>query len=1198
MNEILIFAILGLGSGAIYGLGSLSLVLVYRASGVVHFASGAVGMVGAFAFYLLRGAGVPLVVALVLAFGAGVLLNVAFYAVVVRRLRNAQPIIQLVASLAFFAVLYAWALGTWGGAPSAPAPVLPKDSIPLWGNADVSVDRLILLGVGVVLTAVLVPVYRYTRFGKRTTAVAEGVADTHGVSRDFVALINWGLAGFLSVLAAIMIVNIVGLSVTQLSLMVVPFLVAAVVGGFRSFWLALAGGLLIGVLQSELTLLQTSNPSWPIAGVQALVSVIVVVVALLVRNISVTSRTDEDLAKPPMLTDGKIRWVTVAILVVAGVLLLVFLSPSALGALSISAALGIICLSVVVVSGYAGQISLAQMALAGLAGWVGTRIVMAGGGFLLGAVVGVITVILVGLIIALPAVRVRGMNLAIVTLTFAVFIEQQFLDNSALGGGQAAAGSIGSPDLFGFSLSGLVYPVRWAVVCVVLLAVTSFGVMNLRRGRSGRRLIAVRTNERAASALGINVPQAKLYAFALAAALAGVGGLLITYSSPIVQFVPMFSFFHSISIVLYTVIGGIGYVAGAIMGGLIDPLGLLPFSIRQLIGTSTIVQVVLGLLLLVQLSYLPNGGFSTMAATRAWVARLFHRKTPAVTADTTETADAATETADAATTETADAATAGGVRGRVEPVAPVTLELSDVSVSFGGVHAVKKVSFQAVPGQIVGLIGPNGAGKTTVIDAATGFVHPQTGRVLLNDQDVMGWPTRRRARAGLGRSFQSLELFDAMTVRDNIVTACERRDLGAYVTDLFRPGKPKLSPVASSAIDEFGLTGDLDTMASDLSFGRRRLVAIARAVAANPSVLLLDEPAAGLDENETAELGRLVRRLADDWLMTIVLVEHDVGLVMDVCDQIVVLEQGAVIASGTPEQVAASPQVKDAYFGDTDTGVTAPEPETVVVVETVTIETPDRVETVGAARVTETPAVRASVTDEQQLQIRGLTSGYGDLPAVRDIDLTVNRGEVVLLIGPNGAGKSTTLKTICGVIKPMKGDVLWKGTPTKRTPLYRRVRNGLAYVPEERNIVRSLSVQDHFVLGGGNPDIAYEYFPQLAKIRDRAAGLLSGGERQMLVVGAALARKPEVLVIDELSLGLAPIVVDNLMHTIRTVADTGVGVLLVDQHITSGLTIADRAYVMARGNLLYTGTATETQNRLEQIKDVFVGTTNQRTDLT
>ena len=255
-------------------------------------------------------------------------------------------------------------------------------------------------------------------------------------------------------------------------------------------------------------------------------------------------------------------------------------------------------------------------------------------------------------------------------------------------------------------------------------------------------------------------------------------------------------------------------------------------------------------------------------------------------------------------------------RRTVPRAAPLPLHVRGLTVRYGGVVAVDGLSLDVEPGQVVGLIGPNGAGKTSAIDAVTGFTRAASGGVRLGDRDVTRLPVHRRAAAGLSRSFQSLELFEDMTVLDNLYAACDRPGRWTFLTDLVRPGSRPLPAHVLVAVREFGLQDSLDRPVGDLSYGERRLLAIARALAASPSVLLLDEPAAGLSDDETRELARLVRRLAEDWGMGVLLVEHDVDMVMSVCDQVVVLDFGRLICAGTPEEVRRDPAVRAAYLGD------------------------------------------------------------------------------------------------------------------------------------------------------------------------------------------------------------------------------------------------------------------------------------------
>jgi ABC-type branched-subunit amino acid transport system ATPase component len=224
-------------------------------------------------------------------------------------------------------------------------------------------------------------------------------------------------------------------------------------------------------------------------------------------------------------------------------------------------------------------------------------------------------------------------------------------------------------------------------------------------------------------------------------------------------------------------------------------------------------------------------------------------------------------------------------------------------------------------GEVVGLIGPNGAGKTTLIDAVTGFVPVAEGSISLDDRRIDRLNATQRARLGLRRSFQSLELFEDISVEDNIRAGADTGDAKSWITDLVWPGKHALPSTAISAIHEFALEPHLDQLPDALPYGRRRLVGIARAVASGPSIIMLDEPAAGLDETESQELASLIRRLADDRAMGVLLVEHDVGLVMSTCDRIIVLDFGQVIASGTPTEVRENPAVKEAYLGTAEEDV-------------------------------------------------------------------------------------------------------------------------------------------------------------------------------------------------------------------------------------------------------------------------------------
>ena len=221
------------------------------------------------------------------------------------------------------------------------------------------------------------------------------------------------------------------------------------------------------------------------------------------------------------------------------------------------------------------------------------------------------------------------------------------------------------------------------------------------------------------------------------------------------------------------------------------------------------------------------------------------------------------------------------------------------------------------------------------------------------------------------------------------------------------------------------------------------------------------------------------------------------------------------------------------------------------------------------------------------LEARGLSAGYGSLAAVRELNLSIRAGEIVALLGPNGAGKTTTLRTLAGAIPPLGGQVLWKGEPT-RAPMHRRARAGLAFVPEERSVFMGLTAAENLRVGDGPASKAIELFPELALHLKRKAGLLSGGQQQILTLARALATDPQVLLADELSLGLAPMIVTRLLTAVRDAAERGVGVLLVEQHARQALSVADRVYVLRRGRVALEGTAAEILDRLDEVEQTYL----------
>lgn len=896
MNEVLRYALLGLGVGALYALASQGLIVIYRGTGILNFSLGATAIAGVFMQWELHEkAGWPFWLSALCGVAWAALLGCLTHWMVMRPLRRASPLVRVIATLGVLIALQAGAVLRYTSNPRQIPSWLPTNRLTLWGDVSITADRPILLVVGSVSAFLLWLMYRNSEFGLSTEAISESerAASAVGVSPNVVALKNWALGSAIATVAGILVVPIITLQVTVMTSLILAAMAAALVGEFRSFPIATAAGFAIGIGQTlvgRFVNQEGLGPSLPF---------LVIIVVLVVKGQSIPLRSYY-LQKLPIIGTGRIRWAWA--LFTAGAVVFIILTKKSkwIDAFTVSMGVAIVLLSIVVLTGYAGQLSLAQYSLAGFGAYVAGRLVAVFEiPFLLGLVAGVTAAIPVGLLFGLPAVRTRGLNLAIVTLGLGTTMELMLFRNRNYTGGVQGT-QVGNPDLFGYEIGSITYPERYGIFTLAVLLLVVVLVTNVRRGRSGRRLIAVRTNERAAATLGINVMAAKLFAFSLASAIAALGGVVLAFRLSSISY-QSFSNTTSITYVGLALLGGVGQILGAIVGSTMATAGVTQEVMESTWdGVGRWIQLISGIGILLTLVGYKDGIAAVwlrltreLKKTRKW--------SQPYTVELSEVADVS--------------AAAEGSRVRVTPQ---TLVVEDLTVRYGVVTAVDAVHFSLEPGKIMGLIGPNGAGKTSIIDAISGLTS-SSGKVLLNGVDISGSPAMHRARAGLARSFQSLELFDDSTVLENLSVAADPQDFRSYLLDIVWPINPKLPAAVVRAVVEFGLEDDLYRDVTDLSYGKRRLLAIARAVAMEPSVLLLDEPAAGLSSVESAELAKLVRRLADDWGMAIMVVEHDINFVMEVCDQVAVIDFGVRIALDEPEIVSRNPAVIAAYLGEATT---------------------------------------------------------------------------------------------------------------------------------------------------------------------------------------------------------------------------------------------------------------------------------------
>jgi sulfate-transporting ATPase len=508
-------------------------------------------------------------------------------------------------------------------------------------------------------------------------------------------------------------------------------------------------------------------------------------------------------------------------------------------------------------------------------------------------VAAVIVVGLVGLLFAVPALRTRGVTLAIVTLALGLTIQKLVLGNRNLVLGFAGT-PVDSPTLFGWHIDMVDHPKRYAATIGIVFVLLACVAMNLRAGAVGRRLLAVRSNERAAAALGVRVAGVKLFAFLVSSAIAAVAGVYLAFRANTAGY-EQFDVLSSLNVVVYTLIGGVGFAHGALIAATAAPGTLVAHFFPD--SLQYVFAIVGGALLIVTLVVNPHG----LAYEHVHMAhRLLRRAGKG--ADDHSAEEHAHEVDEAA-------------HQPIDRVRPLGLRAEGVSVRFGGVVANDDVSIELVPGLVTAVIGANGAGKSTLIDALTGFNRATSRGIYLGEERIDGWSADKRARAGLTRTFQSVDLFDDLTVRENLLLATDELRWWRWALGALKPQEPPMTAATAALVARFGLGEWLDRDPADLPYGLRRLVALVRAAAGGHSVVLLDEPAAGLDRTDRRKLGEVIRWLAHERGVAILLVEHDVDLVLGVADHVVALDFGSVIFNGSPSEVAGDPAVQAAYLG-------------------------------------------------------------------------------------------------------------------------------------------------------------------------------------------------------------------------------------------------------------------------------------------
>lgn len=706
----------------------------------------------------------------------------------------------------------------------------------------------------------------------------------------------------------------------------------------------------------------------------------------------------------------------------------------------------------------------------------------------LGGLLAIVAAALTGLVVSLMTMRLNGDYLAIAALALAEAFRLTVLNLDR------PVNITNGPN----GLVGVAGP-RWmsgmgSLGVYVALSAIGLGTLalysRLRRSRTGADWKCVKEDPLSAQAVGINPRLSRVAAYVVAAASAGLGGVCWAIWQGAV-FPDNFSMMETVNFYCLIVLGGIGNPIGTLIGAAV--LVLLPEALRDY---STFRMLIYGVMLIVLVRFKPDG-----------LLKDYPLSAPSACGGTA-------------------APTPCGKGERV-------LSCTGLTRRFGGLTAVRGVDLEIRSGEIVGLIGPNGAGKTTLLNLLSGFERPDSGRVRLCGVEYTAPRPHVLARRGLARTFQRARLAAGLTVGANVVVGRRRHEEPRLLLDSLSPGLGRLA----------------DDPVGGLTYSERRWVEIARCLAGQPRVLLLDEPAAGMTASEVEALGSALEGLKGQG-KAILLVDHRLELVFSVCDRIMVMNHGEMLASGTPDQIRANARVHDCYLG-----ATAQERRR-----------------------------RRAAAGEKLLELHDVSLGYGGRAVLNGVTFSINRGELVCLVGPNATGKSTLLKAIVGRIPVQGGRIAFNGRDLGRLGVTGRVRNGIGLVPEGRRIFPDLTVEENLVLGGFTLDRGrkasrlqkvYDTFPTLADRRLQKGGTLSGGEQQMLAIGRALMSSPSLLLLDEPTMGLAPQMAHTVLDLIDGLNRDGITVIVVEQQARLVADMADRLLVAGGATIRDAGASEE-----------------------
>jgi ABC-type branched-subunit amino acid transport system ATPase component/ABC-type branched-subunit amino acid transport system permease subunit len=1185
----------GLIYGGLDAMTAMGLVLIFRSARVINFAQAEIGgLCASVAVMMVAGSHLNyflgLLIGLVAAAASGALVDLLF----IRRLANAPRLIVTVATIGIAQLLGSIEIALPnlygnGGMSSVSRFKFPATLNFNLGPVAFHSDEVVVM---VVVPLVLLGLWWF--LGRTDVGIAiRGAADSRdrasllGVPVRRLSLVAWVVAALLSGIGSVLAQPITGQNVGNVvgpEGLIIP-LAAAVIAGMESFPVAFVASLGLGIFEQAI---RWSYPQTQAAAVDV-AALVVILLALLVRR-QRAERADEGVsgesaairevrplaAVVRSLPEARVLRLVVPLVVLAFVVLFpLSQSDSNVLLLSDMVIYGIMAVSLVVLTGWAGQISLGQFAFVGVGGGLTAwALVHHGMNLFLALLVGGAVGGLAAVVIGLPALRSNlGLVLAAATLAFAVPVDQFVMNSQYFPA--ITPSHIPRPILFRrFDTNG---SLTFYYVCLFVLLAILYMAINLRRSRAGRSIVAVRDNFRGAAAYGISPLRSRLLAFVISGAMAGIAGGLFVVGLEGIQFG---GFDPEQSIVVFTmvVVGGLGSLAGALVGAAYVE------SVNYFLkGAWTLFASSAGLLFV--LMVVPEGIGSLVYRARdsfaRWVASRhgIDLRTAVARPATGAGRDGGGKVEVSATAHRA--ALRLGALEDLEMSAPSGASAADVDnplitvegvdAAYGDSQVLFDVDVAVGAGEVVALLGTNGAGKSTLLRVMNGLMRPTKGRVTFMGKDITSWSPQQRAQAGLVTVPGGRGVFPSLTVRENL-------RLAGWLS---RQDSSFIEEATKRALSLFpSLKERIDTRAGLLSGGEQQMLTIAQAMLCKPTLLLIDELSLGLAPTVVGELLRVVRSLAETGV-TVMVVEQSVNVATVISKRAIFMERGHVRFSGPTPSLAQQPELLRSVF-----------------LRAAAKAQSARGDTSGAGSVAAVASEHSNGKKPPVLQVEHVTKSYGGVMAINDVSLSLDEGEILGIIGTNGAGKTTLFDVCSGFVVPDSGRVLLNGRDITRLGPNWRARNGVGRVFQESRLFPSMTVYEALevafecqvevkdplahMLGLGaavdsEEDVAEraeELLDQLGLSRwhDTFVSELSTGTRRILELGCVMAHNPKLLLLDEPSAGIAQRESEALSELLRGIAEqTRASMVIIEHDVPLVSSVADHLVCMHLGEIISQG---------------------------